>query len=58
MPEIEINVDGKTYPLSCGDEREFKSGSRGFWVNGKAKIDGKKYNLSFGLVEIGSKPSK
>lgn len=58
MPDVEIVVDGKTYALNCGEERTFKSGSRGFWVNGKTKIDGKQYNLSFGMVEIGSKPSE
>lgn len=33
----------------------FKTGSRGFYANGKAEIDGKRYQVQIQLVEIGSK---
>jgi len=58
MPSIAMNVDGEQFALSVGSERKFKSGSKGFWANGKIRIDGKDYNVSFPLVEIGSKPKK
>lgn len=37
-------------------EKTFSTGSRGFNANGKVTIDGKRYQLSANLVEIGSKP--
>ena len=33
----------------------FKTGSRGFYANGKVEIDGKRYQVQIQLVEIGSK---
>jgi hypothetical protein len=38
--------------------KEFKTGSRGFYANGKAEIDGKRYQVQIQLVEIGSKKAK
>ncbi len=35
--------------------KEFKTGSRGYYANGKAEIDGKRYQIQIQLVEIGSK---
>ena len=35
--------------------KEFKTGSRGFYANGKAEIGGKRYQVQIQLVEIGSK---
>jgi hypothetical protein len=35
--------------------KEFKTGSRGFYANGKTEIDGKRYQVQIQLVEIGSK---
>ena len=35
--------------------KEFKTGSRGFYANGKIEIDGKRYQAQIQLVEIGSK---
>ena len=35
--------------------KEFKTGSRGFYGNGKVEIDGKRYQIQIQLVEIGSK---
>jgi len=58
MPTITLGIDGESFALSCGAERKFKSGSKGYWANGHVRIDGKDYNVSFPLVEIGSKPKK
>lgn len=38
--------------------KEFKTGSKGFYANGKTIIDGKRYQIQIQLVEIGSKPQK
>jgi len=35
--------------------KEFKTGSRGFYANGKVEINGKRYQVQIQLVEIGSK---
>lgn len=53
---ISLSVGDTTFPLHISDKRKFKSGSKGFFANGKVIIDGKRYNVSFPIVEIGSKP--
>lgn len=35
--------------------KEFKTGSKGYYANGKVEIDGKRYQAQIQLVEIGSK---
>ena len=35
--------------------KNFKTGSRGYYANGKLELDGKRYQLQIQLVEIGSK---
>ena len=35
--------------------KEFKTGSKGFYANGKTEIDGKRYQVQILFVEIGSK---
>jgi hypothetical protein len=47
--------DGKTLGLFTLPPKEFKTGSRGYYANGKAEIDGKRYQVQIQLVEIGSK---
>jgi hypothetical protein len=47
--------DGKTLALLTLPPKEFKTGSRGYYANGKAEIDGKRYQIQIQLVEIGSK---
>jgi hypothetical protein len=37
-------------------EKQFKTGSRGFWGSAKVVIDGKRYQVQVQAVEIGSKP--
>ena len=36
--------------------RDFKTGSKGYWGNGKIMIGGKRYQVGANVVEIGSKP--
>ena len=36
--------------------KEFKTGSKGFYANGKVEYEGKRYQVQVQLVEIGSKP--
>lgn len=43
--------------LEIRDENNpFKTGSKGFYAGGKVTIDGKRYQTSLSIVEIGSKP--
>ena len=38
--------------------KEFSTGSRGYTINGKITIAGKRHQVGGNLVEIGSKPKK
>jgi hypothetical protein len=56
---IEIkDTEGKTISLMTAAPKEFKTGSRGFFANGKVEIEGKRYQAQVQLVEIGSKPKE
>jgi hypothetical protein len=35
--------------------KQFKTGSKGYYINKKVEIDGKRYQVQVQLVEIGSK---
>jgi hypothetical protein len=47
--------DGKLLAMMMVSPKQFKTGSRGFYGNGKLEIDGKRYQTQIQLVEIGSK---
>jgi len=49
--------DGKAIGVMTAPPKDFKTGSRGFYANGKLEIDSKRYQVQVQLVEIGSKPS-
>jgi hypothetical protein len=49
--------DGKPLGVMTAPPKVFKTGSRGFYANGKLEIDGKRYQVQVQLVEIGSKPA-
>ena len=51
----EMKVDGKLIGTLAANAKEFKTGSRGFYGQGKIEIDGKRYQVQIQLVEIGSK---
>jgi hypothetical protein len=38
--------------------KDFKTGSKGYFGNGKLEIEGKRYQVQIQLVEIGSKVKK
>ncbi len=53
----ELKTDtGETVTMLTVMPKEFKTGSRGFFGNTKAEIDGKRYQIQLQMVEIGSKP--
>ena len=55
MENISINIDGNQFSLNM-KPKTFKTGSKGFYVWGKATDKlGKKYQISGNIVEIGSK---
>ena len=47
--------DGQLVSVLTVSPKDFKTGSRGFYANGKDEFDGKRYQVSVQLVEIGSK---
>ena len=55
MSQVIVTVGGQTL---VADERQFKTGSRGFYGSGKVTLtNGKRYQVSVNVVEIGSKPT-
>ncbi len=49
--------DGKPLGALTVAPKNFKTGSRGYYANGKLELDGKRYQLQIQIVEIGSKSS-
>lgn len=50
---VSVVVDGQSF---IANAREFKSGSRGWYTNGKVIVDGVRCQLGCTIVVIGSKP--
>lgn len=57
LAEIKTS-EGKVIGTLSLPEKVFKTGSRGFYANGKIEIEGKRYQAQIQLVEIGSKPEE
>ncbi len=56
---VEIkSQDGQSIGLMTASPKEFKTGSKGFYGQGKIEFEGKRYQTQIQLVEIGSKPKK
>ncbi len=52
----ELKTDaGQLVTVLTVPPKEFKTGSRGFFGNGKVEVDGKRYQVQIQMVEIGSK---
>ncbi len=52
----ELKTDtGQPVTVLTVPPKEFKTGSRGFYGNGKVELDGKRYQVQIQMVEIGSK---
>ncbi|MCS6909896.1 MAG: hypothetical protein NZM11_04930 [Anaerolineales bacterium] len=47
--------DGKLLGMFTLPPKDFKTGSKGYYANGKLEIEGKRYQAQIQLVEIGSK---
>lgn len=54
LAEIKTD-DGKLLGVMTLPAKDFKTGSKGYYANGKLEIDGKRYQTQIQLVEIGSK---
>lgn len=50
--------DGQVLAVMSLPAKEFKTGSRGYYANGKIEIEGKRYQAQIQLVEIGSKKAE
>jgi hypothetical protein len=60
MPPTALNVifkttDGQEVATMLVSAKQFKTGSRGLFAQGKIEIDGVRYQTQIQLVEIGSK---
>ncbi len=55
MITVEFKQDGQLVGLMTADPKEFKTGSKGYYSNGKITIGDKRYQVQVQLVEIGSK---
>lgn len=47
--------DGQLLGMLTLPAKDFKTGSKGYYANGKIEIEGKRYQAQIQLVEIGSK---
>lgn len=47
--------EGQLVAVLTVPPKDFKTGSKGFYGNSKAEIDGKRYQVQIQIVEIGSK---
>lgn len=56
MLSIEIKDAEKVVGMLAAMEKVFKTGSKGYFGNGKIQIGEKRYQVQVQLVEIGSKP--
>lgn len=53
---IQIKDDnGKVLGIMTANSKTFKTGSTGFFGSAKLEVDGKRYQVQFQAVEIGSK---
>jgi hypothetical protein len=55
MASIQLNGDKQNFIL---DKKDFKTGSKGYYGQGKMVAGGKKYQINIQCVEIGSKPKE
>jgi hypothetical protein len=53
---VEFKQDGVLIASMSLSAKDFKTGSKGFYSQGKIEIDGKRYQTQVQCVEIGSKP--
>lgn len=59
MLRIEIkDVNGAIVGVFNAEQKNFSTGSRGFFASGKMDVEGKKHQCGFNIIEVGSKPAK
>lgn len=56
MLAVEIKENDKVVGMLAAEEKQFKTGSRGFFGMAKIQIGEKRYQVQVQMVEIGSKP--
>ncbi len=52
------DANGQVLGVLTLTEKEFKTGSRGYYSQSKVELNGKRYQTQIQLVEIGSKKSE
>jgi hypothetical protein len=52
------SADGQVLGVFTLPTKDFKTGSKGYYANGKVEIEGKRYQAQIQLVEIGSKKAE
>ena len=57
MNTAKIEIQGITGVVDLGEERVFKTGSRGYQNVAKLAVNGKKYQVNILAIEVGSKPA-
>ncbi len=50
--------DGKLLTVTTLLPKQFKTGSQGFHGQGQVVVDGKRYQMNFQMVEVGSQKKK
>lgn len=57
---ISYRLNDGEHDIAAGivSPKQFKTGSVGFYTNGKVEMGGRRYQFSLMLVEIGSKPEE
>ena len=56
MLSVEIKENEKVVGVLSAPEKQFKTGSKGYYGMGKIQIGEKRYQVQIQIVEIGSKP--
>lgn len=56
MLSVEIKENDKVVAMVSAPEKQFKTGSRGYFGMAKIQIGEKRYQVQVQIVEIGSKP--
>ncbi len=51
-------AEGKTVSVNTLPTKDFKTGSKGYFVSGKVEVDGVRYQMQVQLVAIGSKAGR
>jgi hypothetical protein len=55
LATIQLNGEKQVFGLS---KKDFKTGSKGFYGQGKMQVGEKRYQVNIQCVEIGSKPKE